>query len=661
MGKRSTAKETESFIPLQLPSEEQQIEVVDLVSPAPDGGWGWVVVLSCFLISVIIDGAVFSYGILLPALCEYFKSSMVQSAWVGSLFSGVYLLVGPIAGGCMNRFGARVVIIVGSVALSTGCVLSAWVDSLDTMMITFGLIGGIGAGLTYIPAVVFVGYYFERKRAIATGIAMAGSGVGAVVMPPIYAMVIEEYTWRGAMLIFAGLFLQCAVLGCLMRPLPTPTSLSLVTIDEKGGKKFASNGQLDVGEPGRDLLGKPGASSLHPLDVVQEEDSPSAEERSSKGSVLPRLSEEPDKWNSLPKLSTARPQMSRLLSQSGRITAGDYARSISRLVSTTSKSHQSAEMLKTCISVINPKEFNRPFSRQDILYGGSIAQLEDFQRSKENFSIYRSDTICAPSGVDLYEATDGSLVLAPSEGACEKLARVVPLQVRVVLQEMFNFELMKSLTMVLLSISSFLGMIGFYVPFVYTAAYAESLGNSRSEANLLLSILGIANTVGRVFAGWLSDKRWIKALWLSNWSLLICGVLTALFPFCQLYPIMATYAVLFGFVIAAFVSLTSIVLVDELGLQNLTNSFGLLMLFRGVASVIGSPLAGALFDSTGSFFASFLFAGSLIFLSGLSGCAIPFVRRIERTKRLTVVDKDSLDPLKLQMDKVLESLCDDAD
>ncbi|CDW59824.1 monocarboxylate transporter 3 [Trichuris trichiura] len=634
MEKGKLAKETESFISLQVPTEEQQsnnnfpclhevfrqvngsfclVEVVDLISPAPDGGWGWVVVLSCFLISVIIDGAVFSYGILLPALCEYFNSSVVESAWVGSLFSGVYLLV------------------------------------------------GIGAGLTYIPAVVFVGYYFERKRAIATGIAMAGSGVGAVVMPPLYAMVIEEYTWRGAMLIFASLFLQCAVLGSLMRPLPIPASISLITTDEKTGKVFPSSGDVDVADTGKDVLGKSGISLLHPLDVVQEEDSLPADESSNRRNALPKLAEEADKWNSLPKLSTSRPQMSRLLSQSGRISAGDYARSISRLASTTSKSNHSAELLKTCISVINPKEFNRPFSRQDILYGGSITQLEDFQRSKENFSIYRSDTICAPNGVDLYETTDGNLVLTPSEGAWKKLARIVPLQMRVVLQEMFSFELMGNLTMVLLAVSNFLGMIGFYVPFVYTAAYAESLGNSHSASNLLLSLLGIANTIGRVFAGWLSDKRWVKALWLSNWSLLACGVLTALFPFCLLYSIMAIYAVLFGFIIAAFVSLTSIILVDELGLQNLTNSFGLLMLFRGVASIIGSPLAGALFDSTGSFFASFIFAGVLIILSGLSGCAVPFMKRFDRSKRRAVVDKESLDPLKLQMDKVLESLCDDAD
>ena len=37
------------------------------------------------------------------------------------------------------------------------------------MWLSFGLIGGIGMGLVYLPSIVMVGYYFEEKRAIATG------------------------------------------------------------------------------------------------------------------------------------------------------------------------------------------------------------------------------------------------------------------------------------------------------------------------------------------------------------------------------------------------------------------------------------------------------------------------------------------------------------
>ena len=41
-----------------------------------------------------------------------------------------------------------------------------------------------------------------------------------------------------------------------------------------------------------------------------------------------------------------------------------------------------------------------------------------------------------------------------------------------------------------------------------------------------------------------------------------------------------------------FVSLTSVVLVDLLGIERLTNSFGLLLLFQGVATIVGPPVAG---------------------------------------------------------------------
>ena len=44
--------------------------------------------------------------------------------------------------------------------------------------------------------------------------------------------------------------------------------------------------------------------------------------------------------------------------------------------------------------------------------------------------------------------------------------------------------------------------------------------------------------------------------------------------------------------LAAYISLTSIILVDLLGLDNLTSAFGLLTLFRGFSSMIGPPING---------------------------------------------------------------------
>ncbi len=70
---------------------------------------------------------------------------------------------------------------------------------------------GLGFGLIYLPAVVCVGYYFETKRSLATGIAVCGSGFGTFVFAPLATMLVREYDWWGANLILAGLILNCAV------------------------------------------------------------------------------------------------------------------------------------------------------------------------------------------------------------------------------------------------------------------------------------------------------------------------------------------------------------------------------------------------------------------------------------------------------------------
>jgi predicted MFS family arabinose efflux permease len=56
----------------------------------------------------------------------------------------------------------------------------------------------------YVPAVIAVGFYFEKWRALATGIAVCGSGIGTFLMAPLSTALIEAFGWRGALLIQAG-------------------------------------------------------------------------------------------------------------------------------------------------------------------------------------------------------------------------------------------------------------------------------------------------------------------------------------------------------------------------------------------------------------------------------------------------------------------------
>ena len=63
---------------------------------------------------------------------------------------------------------------------------------------------------------------------------------------------------------------------------------------------------------------------------------------------------------------------------------------------------------------------------------------------------------------------------------------------------------------------------------------------------MLLSILGITNTLGRVIAGWVSDRSWADCLLINNIALIIGGVATILCPFFKSYVALVIYACVFG-------------------------------------------------------------------------------------------------------------------
>ena len=68
--------------------------------------------------------------------------------------------------------------------------------NVPILMLTYGVIGGLGLGMIYLPAVICVGYYFESKRALATGISVCGSGVGTFLFAPLATYLSETYGWK---------------------------------------------------------------------------------------------------------------------------------------------------------------------------------------------------------------------------------------------------------------------------------------------------------------------------------------------------------------------------------------------------------------------------------------------------------------------------------
>ena len=100
-----------------------------------------------------------------------------------------------------TRFGFRTVACAGSVVAGLGFAVATLAMSVEFLYVFIGVLGGIGMGLVYVPAVIAVGFYFEKRRALATGIAVCGSGIGTFVLAPFTTWLLGYYGWRGTLLI----------------------------------------------------------------------------------------------------------------------------------------------------------------------------------------------------------------------------------------------------------------------------------------------------------------------------------------------------------------------------------------------------------------------------------------------------------------------------
>eukprot|EP00058_Branchiostoma_floridae_P007044 XP_002592532.1 hypothetical protein BRAFLDRAFT_69049 [Branchiostoma floridae] len=184
-----------------------------------DGGWGWAVVLAVFVICACTMGVTRSFGVFFIEFASQFDQPATATSWVISVAMAI-TFGGALLGVMLSAtFGFRPVAMVGGVLAATGCILASFSTSIVHLYITVGVLVGLGSSLAMFPSLSLVGKYFDKKRAIANGIAFSGVGVGNIVFPLIFTYLIEEYGWRGSFLIAAGVMLNITAFAALLRPI----------------------------------------------------------------------------------------------------------------------------------------------------------------------------------------------------------------------------------------------------------------------------------------------------------------------------------------------------------------------------------------------------------------------------------------------------------
>ena len=205
----------------------------------PDGGYGWVVCISGFFTSFIVDGLKLgTSGLMVVIALDRFEGLTPIISSIIMLPIGVCGLVGIISCSLIRKYGCRIVAVTGSLMSSLTFIVSIWITNIFVLLLPIVLCG-VGFGLTYQSSFVANNMYFERRRALAHGIFTSGTSVGLLVYPIITNYVLSHYGWEGVMVMGAISMGISALLSLAFKPLEDVIIMEDVI-------RFTSNTTLSV-------------------------------------------------------------------------------------------------------------------------------------------------------------------------------------------------------------------------------------------------------------------------------------------------------------------------------------------------------------------------------------------------------------------------------
>ena len=377
-----------------------------------------------------------------------------------------------------------------------------------------------------------VGYYFDKKRSFATGIAVCGSGIGTFVLSPVNRILFDTYGVNGAFLITAGFVFNLCACGFLIRPISIEPSeikknqknkaisqndnaANLCsekkaiydgnTEKESESKEFIEKNQTAAGDGGGSYAW---ASPLNSPNILVSDENDQIVEHII-GKKAKNITE------SLPMVNI----------ESDSVLTSNYF---------TNNSANQVNKLASSLPMLGDEEFGPRQIRKRTLSRNS--QFKATNSAMDMMVMIRSLQNIPVVNEELDDNKMGhSKVRKLSNGLIRKLKNSIDL------------SLLKNAVFIFFSISNFLTSLGFNTPFIYINDQALKLGIEPTKADILLSTIGISNMVGRIFLGIVSNLKGVNRLYLYSVVITICGIATTIEPFCIDFVQLFIYSIVFGF------------------------------------------------------------------------------------------------------------------
>lgn len=172
----------------------------------------WLILTACCLVNLCL-GSIYAWSVFASPMADHLTALLGRPVTSGDL-AIVYTIansVGPItmiSGGWFNdRFGPGKVILLGGIMFGGGMILSSFVTSIPMLIVTYGLVGGLGLGMAYGCTISSCVKFFPDKRGLIGGLTTASYGFSSVLIPPVVTMIVDSSGVKAAFLGIGAVFL----------------------------------------------------------------------------------------------------------------------------------------------------------------------------------------------------------------------------------------------------------------------------------------------------------------------------------------------------------------------------------------------------------------------------------------------------------------------
>lgn len=188
--------------------------------------YGWVVVACSFIVLSAAYGIQFSFGVFMSEISAEMGWSRRDLSLSYAFYVFIYSGLGIVSGWCTDRWGPRIVILIGGLLVGSGTILMSQVHTLWQLYVFLGCLTALGMSAAFVPCNSTVVRWFIQRRGLALSISTSGSSFGNFLVPPLAAALIAAYGWRATYLLI-GLIGMAIIVLCSLFILRDPETVGL--------------------------------------------------------------------------------------------------------------------------------------------------------------------------------------------------------------------------------------------------------------------------------------------------------------------------------------------------------------------------------------------------------------------------------------------------